>query len=90
MEVHLFFTWVIIPSTAHRPFAKPPDNIASMPLLSNNNMKTCRKVNFNGQNKMGRPVKLHSYSKDGRPDRTVTMRWITSNMYSKDNLTVSI
>ncbi len=34
MEVHFFFTWVIIPSTAHRPFAKPPDNITSMPLLS--------------------------------------------------------
>ncbi len=38
------------------------------------------KFSFNGWNQIGRPVTLHSHSKDGRSDRTVTMRWIPSNM----------
>ncbi len=51
-----------------------------------------KKVHFNGWNQIGRPVtlRLHSHWKDGRSDRTVTMRWIMSNMYSKDKLAVSI
>ncbi len=82
---------VTIPSSAHHPFAKPSENIASMPCWATTTQKHAEKVNFNGRNQIGRPTTLHSHSKDGWPDRTVTMRWITSNMmYSKDKLTVSV
>ncbi len=38
--------------------------------------KHVEKFNFNGWNQIGRPVTLHSHSKDGQSDRTVTMTCI--------------
>ncbi len=80
---------VTIPSTAHPPFAKLPDSVASMNCWATT-WKHVENVDFNGLNQIGWLVALHSHSKDGRSDRIVTMRWITSNMYNKDKHTVSI
>ncbi len=56
------------PQTASRPWATTT-------------RKHVEKVNFNRRNQISWPVTLHSHSKDGRSDRIVTMRWITSNMW---------
>ncbi len=55
---------VTIPSTTLRPFAKPPDSIASMPCWATTTRKHVEKVHFKGRNQIGRPVTLHSHSKD--------------------------
>ncbi len=60
---------------------------SKMPAKINTARKHVKKVNFNARNQIGRPVMLHAH---GRSDRIVTMRWITSNVCSKDKLTVSI
>ncbi len=80
------------PSRAPPTVLLPNPQTASLhAMLSNNNTETCWKGSFNKWNQIGRPVTLHSHSRDGRSNRTVTMRWITSNMmYSKDKLTVSV
>ncbi len=74
------------PSRAPPTVLLPNPQTASRPChcWATTTRKHVEKVNFNRRNQIGRPVTLHSHSKDGRSDRTVTMRWIMSNMYSKD------
>ncbi len=83
--------------TTQSPFRAPPtlllpnSQTASRPCYCwATTRKHVENVDFNGLNQIGWLVALHSHSKDGRSDRIVTMRWITSNMYSKDKHTVSI
>ncbi len=64
----------------HRPssFCQTPRQHRSMPCWATTTRKYVKKVHFNGRNQISWPVTLLSHSRDGRSDRTVTMRWITS------------
>ncbi len=48
--------------------------------------KHVEKVNFNGQNQIGRPETLHSHSKDGRSDRIVTRAVRYDDIYRMDEI----
>ncbi len=76
---------VTIPSTAQRPLPNPQTTSRPCHCWATTTWKHVEKVNFNRRNQICRPVMLHSHSKNGRSDRTVTMRWITSTCIVKTN-----